>query len=148
GFDVALADSVVMGGPHLRVLRMLPKALGVVDMAMSRAVDNAIGNTGTAHAWLLLAGALEDSAPGQTIVAFSVADGVDAFVLRTTNAIDAWRAAVAPATTAQRYVETGGQRVSYPAFLTWRGHLRRDPPRRPDPTPPSPPASARSTAWK
>ena len=38
--------------------------------------------------------------------------------------------------------------VAYPTFLTWRGMLDREPPRRPDPEPPSPPASARHSAWK
>ncbi len=148
GIDLALVDSVVIGGPHRRVLRALPKALGVVDTAMARMIDGAIGNAGSAHTWLLLCGALEDAAAGHSVVALSVADGVDAFAFRTTDAIGAWRATIAPASTVEHHTEAAGKKVDYPVFLTWRGQLRREPPRRPDPTPPSPPASARATAWK
>jgi uncharacterized OB-fold protein len=38
--------------------------------------------------------------------------------------------------------------VSYATFLTWRGVIRREPPRRPDPQPPEAPAAFRSEAWK
>ena len=42
----------------------------------------------------------------------------------------------------------GGGQVSYANFLTWRGFLRREPPRRPDPQPPEAPPAARAEAWK
>ncbi len=147
GFDLSSADTVVIGGPHRRGLRVLPKALDVADSALARSVDGAIGNTGAAHPWLLLTGALEEARPGQSLGVLSVADGVDAFAFRATEALDAWRTANVPTTTVLHHTEAG-RKVSYPVFLTWRGQLHREPPRRPDPTPPSPPASARSTAWK
>jgi uncharacterized OB-fold protein len=42
---------------------------------------------------------------------------------------------------------TGGK-VSYPTFLTWRGFLKREPPRRPDPQAPAAPPAFRAEAWK
>ena len=42
----------------------------------------------------------------------------------------------------------GGGRVSYPTFLSWRGFLQREPPRRPDPQAPEAPPSLRAEAWK
>jgi uncharacterized OB-fold protein len=42
----------------------------------------------------------------------------------------------------------GGGRVSYPTFLAWRGFLRREPPRRPDPQAPEAPPARRAEAWK
>jgi uncharacterized OB-fold protein len=42
----------------------------------------------------------------------------------------------------------GGARVAYNTFLTWRGFLKREPPRRPDPVAPAAPPSRRSEAWK
>ena len=41
-----------------------------------------------------------------------------------------------------------GGDVPYPRFLTWRGELLREPPRRPDPERPGAPATWRSTPWK
>jgi hydroxymethylglutaryl-CoA synthase len=38
--------------------------------------------------------------------------------------------------------------LSYNDFLTWRGLLHREPPRRPEPDRPAAPPSLRSTAWK
>jgi uncharacterized OB-fold protein len=38
--------------------------------------------------------------------------------------------------------------VSYADFLTWRGFLEREPPRRPDPERPAGPPAARSQRWK
>jgi uncharacterized OB-fold protein len=42
----------------------------------------------------------------------------------------------------------GGVAVTYPTFLTWRGFLEREPPRRPDPEPPAGPPSFRAEDWK
>jgi uncharacterized OB-fold protein len=41
-----------------------------------------------------------------------------------------------------------GPSLPYPTFLTWRGQLVREPPRRPDPDAPAAPPSHRSEAWK
>ena len=38
--------------------------------------------------------------------------------------------------------------LSYASFLTWRGQLHREPPRRPDPERPGAPIVHRSEAWK
>ena len=42
----------------------------------------------------------------------------------------------------------GRDDLPYARFLTWRGELRREPPRRPDPERPGAPATWRSTGWK
>jgi uncharacterized OB-fold protein len=64
-------------------------------------------------------------------------------VLRTTGAIAARRAAVPVA----QEVATGRD-VSYPTYLTWRGLIEREPPRRPEPGRPAGPPSHRSQSWK
>jgi len=38
--------------------------------------------------------------------------------------------------------------VDYATYLTWRGTLQREPPRRPDPIRPEAPPAARATRWK
>lgn len=148
GPDPATADAVVAGGPHRRVLRAVPKAVGATGSEMTARVDAAVGNTGTAHTWLLLTGALESAQGAQLLVALSVADGVDGFAFRTTAALQGFHERSAEGSTLRHQVEHPARPVSYPVFLSWRGQVRREPPRRPDPTPPAPPASARNTAWK
>jgi uncharacterized OB-fold protein len=77
------------------------------------------------------------------IVVASVSDGADVTVWRTTGALVAGRPAVPVSN-----LVAGGGRVTYPTFLTWRGFLDREPPRRPDPQKPAAPPSFRAEAWK
>lgn len=71
------------------------------------------------------------------------ADGCDATVLRVEPAIERGRPAKSVAELAE-----GGRDVGYATYLTWRGLLDREPPRRPEPARPAGPASHRSEAWK
>jgi uncharacterized OB-fold protein len=104
----------------------------------------AIGNTGTAHLAVALADVLDRAEAGQVVLAVSVADGADAFVLRTTEAL----ARFAPTTTVADQIAGGNDGLPYATFLTWRGMLEREPARRPDPEPPAAPPSFRSEDWK
>jgi hydroxymethylglutaryl-CoA synthase len=109
-----------------------------------------VGNLGAAHAGVALADVLERAEPGQVIVVLSLADGADALVLRTTDALPAAHAAARQAgvPTVAEQVAGGRTDLTYAAFLTWRGQLHREPPRRPDPERPGAPTVHRSEAWK
>jgi 3-hydroxy-3-methylglutaryl CoA synthase len=102
-----------------------------------------LGHGGVADPGLRLAAALDVAQPGQTILWLVAADGCDAIVLRT----------LAPIAEARRSrpIQTqlaDGQTIAYITYLTWRGLLQRQRPRRPVPDRPAPPASARAEAWK
>jgi uncharacterized OB-fold protein len=73
-----------------------------------------------------------------------LADGVDVGFFRTTEAVAAYR----PAATVAAQAPGGSDALDYNTFLTWRGFLDREPPRRPDPEPPAAPPSLRSERWK
>src|SRR5215210_1319066 len=73
----------------------------------------------------------------------AAADGCDALVLRTTAALEGRRAAEPVVVQAAR-----GRELLYATYLTWRGMLDREPPRRPEPERPAGPPSARSESWK
>jgi len=102
-----------------------------------------VGNTGAAHPGLLLASALDVAEPGAVIALVVLADGADVLVFRATDALPAHRASPSVAEQLQ-----GGREVTYPDFLTWRGMLERQGPRRPDPQQPAAPPSLRTEAWK
>jgi uncharacterized OB-fold protein len=72
----------------------------------------------------------------------SAADGADALVLRVTDAITR-----RPAAGVRAQLEPASE-IDYPTFLTWRGQLHREPPRRPDPPRPDAPPAARAAEWK
>jgi hydroxymethylglutaryl-CoA synthase len=135
--DIAV---VVVAGQHERARGAVAKSLG----AAASPVSEAVGNPGAAQSAMLLAEALDTAGSGDLILLVTLADGADALLLRATPELERARDWSAVA----EMVTTGTRDIAYPTFLTWRGMLDREPPRRPDPEPPSPPASARHVAWK
>ncbi|MBI5504303.1 MAG: OB-fold domain-containing protein [Deltaproteobacteria bacterium] len=103
-----------------------------------------VGHSGAAHAGLLLATALEKAKPGDRIAVLSVSDGVDAVLLRATDAISSYR----PARTLDQWLVSKRSDLSYARYLKWRGILETEPPRRPDPERPAGPPSLRTHRWK
>jgi hydroxymethylglutaryl-CoA synthase len=101
-----------------------------------------IGHAGAADAGLALAAVLDTAAPAETVLLISASDGVDALLLRTTAALLGARQ---PAPVAD---QVPGISVEHTRYLTWRGLLDREPPRRPEPAAPAGPPSARAAAWK
>ena len=102
-----------------------------------------VGHAGVADAGVALAAVLDHAEPGQTILVLSAADGCDALVLRTTDQLPARRQPVAVDAQLK-----AGVPVPYASYLTWRGWLEREPPRRPEPDRPAAPPSARAGDWK
>ena len=132
----------IIAGPHTRAVKRLAASVGATKGTVTDDLAAVVGNTGTAHAALLLAQALDGAAADQLIAVVSLADGCDVTIWRTTAALPGRRPK------ARAGAITGGGQVSYQAFLTWRGFLQREPPRRPDPEPPAAPPSRRAEDWK
>ncbi len=143
GVTAPAIDHWVFAGPHARATRRLAGSVGATKGTVADDLGAVIGNTGTAHAGLLLANALDVAAAEQLIAVVSLADGCDVTIWRTTAALAAHR----PAAKVAGQIAAGGQ-VPYANFLTWRGHLEREPPRRPDPEAPAGPPSFRAEDWK
>ena len=150
GMAAADLDHLIVTGLHARAVASLKKSLGV---AADRVVpDHAatVGNLGAADAGLALADCLERASVGQTVAVVEVADGADVVVLRTTEALAGVQAVRhrAGARPVADLVTDGRADLGYPVFLSWRGMLLREPPRRPDPERPDAPASLRTEGWK
>lgn len=136
---VERADHVVLVSPNSGVVKRAGKVLG----GTSTTTNSPIGHAGTADIGLALASVLDRAGAGETILVVSAADGCDAFVFRTTDRIVDGRQGAS--------VEdqlAAGTDVSYATYLTWRGILDREPPRRPEPERAAAPPSARAAAWK
>jgi 3-hydroxy-3-methylglutaryl CoA synthase/uncharacterized OB-fold protein len=144
GVTPAKLARLVVAGPHGRAVRRVAASVGVRREVLGDDLLGVVGNTGTAHAGLLLADALDRAQPGDLLAVLSLADGADATIWRATDALPAGRS---PVTVAAQIASARG-RVSYATYLTWRGFLRREPPRRPDPQAPEAPPAFRSEAWK
>jgi len=135
---------VVVTGVHSRATRVVAKSLGVAPDALADDLTGAIGNTGTAHPGVVLASVLERARPGERIAVVTLADGADVVILEATDALGDVR----PRRTVEDQLAAGRGGLSYETFLTWRGMLDREPPRRPDPTAPAAPPSLRHDPWK
>ncbi|MEI7858587.1 MAG: OB-fold domain-containing protein [Acidimicrobiales bacterium] len=150
GVVAADIDYLVLAGLHVRGVQAAGKSLGTRPEATVADRSAVVGNLGAAQAGMLLADALEQAAPGDLIAVVVVADGADVSVFRATDAItevQSGRAALGMSTVADS-VGAGRDDLPYARFLTWRGGLRREPPRRPDPERAGAPATWRVTPWK
>ncbi len=148
GLEAADVGRLIVTGMHGRAVNGLTKRLGLGEAVVDDLTSD-VGQTGAAHPLLLLTSVLESlaaettAAPDAPIVVVHLADGADAVVLRPTETVASWR----PARTVADQVTRGGP-VSYSKFLSWRGQLRPEPPRRPEPSRVSSTAAHRSEEWK
>jgi 3-hydroxy-3-methylglutaryl CoA synthase len=143
--DVNDVDALVVTGLHERACASVAKKSGVGPERVVDRLTSAVGNPGAAQPLLLLASALEAAAPGAVVVLLSLADGADALVLRTTDAITGYAAGNRDTVASQ---VAAGAPVSYGRYLAWRGLLPVEPPRRPEPARPSASAAGRNADWK
>jgi 3-hydroxy-3-methylglutaryl CoA synthase/uncharacterized OB-fold protein len=146
GVTAEAVDHLIVTGVHPRAAKRLAAWIGARPHAAVDDLGSVTGITGTAHAGLLLAGVLDRAEPGQVIVVVQLADGADTMVLRTTDALAGYRERLR--TTVQEQIDRGRHDLTYASFLTWRGEMHREPPRRPDPQPPDAPPAFRDEPWK
>ena len=143
GIDADRVDALVVTGQHGRANKTVLKKLGVDGAKVVDDLSGTVGNPGAAQLGILLAAALDRATPGQVIAVLSLADGADALVFRTTEAITTFE----PASPVADQVAAGAP-LPYGKFLAWRGFLTPEPPRRPEPARPSSSAAARNEDWK
>ncbi|HEX4126529.1 MAG TPA: OB-fold domain-containing protein [Acidimicrobiales bacterium] len=143
-------DHAIVAGLHVRSVKAVTKGLGVREGALAPDLNGSIGNLGAAQAATALCDVLERAEPGQVIVVLSLADGADALVFRTTGALPGAQSARAAAgvPSVAEQIAAGRDDLPYATFLTWRGQMHREPPRRPDPERPGAPTVHRSEQWK
>jgi len=137
-------DHVIITGLQTRAVKAAARAIGARPETVVDDLADEVGNTGAAHWALLLADVLDRAEPGQQIAVVLMADGCDVWILRTTDLLPAHRQVVA----VRDRIAAANTELSYPQFLTWRGFLEREPPRRPEPDRPAAPPSARTDRWK
>jgi hydroxymethylglutaryl-CoA synthase len=142
--DAARIDHLIVAGLHARANKAFAAKAGVRPEALADDLTSSIGNSGAAQVGILLADVLDRAKPGEVIAAVLLADGATAFVLRATDTLESSRQ---PASVASQ-ISSSRDDLPYALFLTWRGLLDREPPRRPDPQPASPAPAHRNEAWK
>lgn len=130
-----LPTRTVVAAPDRRLAATISARWGR-DTAVQTWHRDHVGYCGAADIGQLTASALDRSAAGDTVLVISAASTVAAMLLRVLR----------DGRPPNR--ESPPRSVSYPSFLTWRGWLDREPPRRPDRPAPSPAAYHRNREWK
>jgi len=143
GITADEVDHLVLAGSSARAVVGLGRRLAGGSTALADTLAATVGYTGAAHAALMLTHVLEQAGPGQVIALVSLADGADVLVFRTTPAL----AGFSPARTVASQLAAGAP-IAYGKFLSWRGQLTIEPPRRPEPSRVSSSAAVRSEDWK
>ena len=144
GLTPGQIDHLIVAGLPGRAVSRAARAAGVRAEAVSDNHAASIGNAGTAQPGILLADVLDRAGPDETVLLVVLADGATALVLRTTAALAGHRQRQPVAA----QIAAGSTALDYATFLTWRGFLDREPPRRPDPDPVAAPPAHRRAAWK
>jgi hydroxymethylglutaryl-CoA synthase len=134
----------IVTGTHPRAVARFRREAGFEADALADDLLGTIGYTGTAHFGLQLADALDRAEPGDLIAISVLADGASTIVLRVLPALATGRARHS----VRAQIDAGDDRLPYATYLTWRGLLDREPPRRPDADAPAAPPTQRNQAWK
>jgi len=136
-------NALIVTGMHARAVRGVAAKLGATNAATVDDLGTTVGNTGSAHALLLLSSALENAEPGQVIALVVLADGADVMLFRTTDAIASYK----PARSIAKQIAAAAD-LPYGKFLSWRNQVGLEPPRRPEPERISASVSGRTEDWK
>ena len=142
GLAAADIDHLIVTGLHTRAVGIARRSAGVRPEAIVDDLAGTIGVTGAAHPLLLLTDVLERATPGQVIALLVLADGADCLVFR------AGASAGQGGTVRSVADQLPGRPVGHTDALVWRGLLKREAPRRPDPDRPAAPPSSRNASWK
>jgi len=124
---------VVYYGPDRKSHAALARNLGFdMDAQVQDPLFDSIGNTGTAALPMMLAGALDDSNPGDLILVASYGDGADALIFKVTENMKAFKAD-------QKIESISGKKVfiNYERYLNWRDMVPLHELSRPASPPPS-----------
>jgi uncharacterized OB-fold protein len=143
GVEAGAVTTVVVTSTHARAASSLGRRLGVAKEALADDLSAGIGNAGAAQAGVLLTRALENAEPGQVIALVVLADGADVLLFRAADALVGFR----PPRSVDAQLTTVRD-VPYGKFLSWRGMLPVEPPRRPEPQRVSGSAAGRTEEWK
>ena len=111
----------------------MAKQLKLEDKQVQDPIFDTVGNTGSAHAMLMLVAALEEAKPGDKILWASYSNGVDAFILQVTPEIEK----LAPRRGFKKHLANKRMLENNDRYLRWRKIVPLEKSRRSEQTPTS-----------
>jgi hydroxymethylglutaryl-CoA synthase len=143
GTEASEVHHVAVTSMHSRAARALAARLLGKERTAVDDLAGTVGNSGCAHAGVLVVSVLERAEPGELVAVVNLADGADVLIFKTTASIAAW----SPRRTVADQIEARAD-LPYAKFLAWRGMLQPEPPRRPEPLRVQSPPAWRARDWK
>jgi 3-hydroxy-3-methylglutaryl CoA synthase len=120
GTNAAYFAKAAIYAPNPRCSQALPSATGLKPDQILDPLFGKVGSTGTAHALMLLAVALEEAKLGDRLLLASYGDGSDAFALEVTSSNTNRQRRLASYMNNKKIVD------DYRRYLKWRGILPLD----------------------
>ena len=133
---VSSISKVIIAGPGTRSHNEVAATLGFQKDQIQNPLLDLVGNTGSAHAPLMMIAALEDAKPGDQLLVISYGEGIDYILIEVTDAI----LKLEPRKGVSGYLNVKNNEFLYSEYLKWREILKTEPPRRPATERPSAPA--------
>ncbi|MGV3478334.1 MAG: OB-fold domain-containing protein [Sphingobium sp.] len=122
GRNADAIDHVVIAGVGRAAARQIAGKCGFAEGRLIDPLDAACGDTGSAHALIMLCHALEQAAPGETILLANVAQGCQTLLFETTDAIADRR----DIDTVRDQLESGVEDLNYLRFLSFNEQIDVD----------------------
>jgi uncharacterized OB-fold protein len=105
-----------------KLAESLAVKIGIAPNAVCTDFAGVVGETGAAHALLMLASVLDVAQPGETILLVTFGHGCDAILLQTTDALPALQNHA----TIAAQIAAGVTETSYQKFLSFKGEVAID----------------------
>jgi 3-hydroxy-3-methylglutaryl CoA synthase len=122
GVEAEAIDRFILPASLRGVPAGVAKRLGIRDEAVADVLQGRCGDTGAAHAVLLLVKALEEAGPGERILVIGFGQGCDAILLETTDAI----AGARPGRGVNGCLDAGAAEDNYNRFLSFNNIVEKD----------------------
>ena len=122
GVAAADIDRFILPCVLRRVPESIAKGLGLRDDAVVDTLQAVCGDTGAAHAVVLLCRALEDAEPGQKILVTGFGQGCDVLLFEVTDAIRS----LTPRSAVSGYLARRSAEANYDKYLTFNNLVAKD----------------------
>ena len=118
--DGSKIDHFIIPSVFPRVDQMIAKKCGIDPDKVVNNMALTVGNSGSAHALLMLASVLETAKPGEKILVCSFGNGSDALLFETTDNIKSYK----PFQTIESLIESGIEEHNYLKYLTFNDLIK------------------------
>ncbi len=128
-YELTLADfaKVIIPAPDARSHQDVVKRFGFKPAQVQDPLLSTVGNAGAAHAFLMLAAALEEAKAGDRILLANYGDGCDLLILRATDLLEKRKGQRG----LKQFLNSKATLDNYEKYITLKGEIEKEPPRRP-----------------